>query len=101
VINVKHSLDQAFKDHSLNRDLIRCARVLTDTDEERVVSLPERFTANEYAAFWADLDFAIPEHQMSGCVWLHDRKWMRYSFEEMEWVMCMMPFIPPGLRRDH
>jgi hypothetical protein len=101
MINVKKSLRHAFEEYSLTQEAVRCARVLTDTDEEIVVSLPEKFTNNEYASFWEDIDFGIPEHELIGCVWLLDGKWLAYQYEELEWVLYMTPIIPPALRREN
>ena len=103
MINVKHSLQRAFDEYGLTFHVVRCARVLTDTDAERVVSLPELFTDNEYAAFWSDLDFCEHPHNLIGCVWLHDGGWMDYECGETgyEWVRYRAPVIPPVMRREN
>jgi hypothetical protein len=82
--------------------MVRCIRVLTDTDEERVVSLPEFSTDNEYEAFWSNLDFCEHPHNLIGCVWLLDGDWLDYECGEMgyKWVRCSVPVIPPAMRRN-
>ncbi len=100
---VKRALQEAFDEHGLTRDMVRCIRVLTDTDEERVVSLPERFTEAEYAAFWDELDFYEHPQNLIGCIWLLDGGWLDYEFGEMgyEWVRYYVPVIPPVMRREN
>ncbi len=102
MIHIKQSLQRAFDEHGLTRDIVRCIRVLTDTDEERVVSLPEFFTDNEYEAFWSDLDFCEHPHNLIGCIWLLDGGWIDYEFGETgyEWVRYSVPVIPPVMRRN-
>ncbi len=104
MINVKQSLQRAFEEHGLTRDMVRCIRVLTDTGiKGKTVSLPELFTEAECTAFWAGLDFYEHPHNLIGCIWLLDGGWIDYEFDETgyEWVRYYVPVIPPRMRREH
>ncbi len=101
MIPVRESLEHAFDRYGVTAEGIRCARVIVDTDEEIVVSLPEQFTAAEYAAFLEATDIEVEEADLIVCVWLKNGEWIDFDEGYVGTFRGQtVPVIPPALRRE-
>lgn len=98
-------LDRKFKTFELIQKYIRCARIEIEEEngKELIIDLPINFTKEEFVKFLQELNinrYDSPANFASGTVWMKDKRFFNYEFnnnEDVYWKEIMIPAIPKEL----